>query len=104
MFSGYSTFSLFDPIPQERNHLKYPPVTKILQGYLICQTLPFGSVFRRWPAVRSISGRTDDAHRSIELNDASDKISQDLVDGEFSSILAAQLGFLPSLDQPIRPG
>jgi hypothetical protein len=30
MFSGYGTFSLFDPIPQERNHLKYHPVTKIL--------------------------------------------------------------------------
>jgi hypothetical protein len=28
---------------------------------------------------------------------------RDYIDGEFNSILASPLGFLPSLDQPIRP-
>jgi hypothetical protein len=31
------------------------------------------------------------------------KFLRNVVDGEFSSILAAQLGFLPSLDHFIRP-
>ena len=31
------------------------------------------------------------------------QIAQDLIVGEFSSILASQLGFLPSLDHLIRP-
>jgi hypothetical protein len=31
------------------------------------------------------------------------QVSQDLSEGEINSILAAQLGFLPSLDHVIRP-
>jgi hypothetical protein len=30
--------------------------------------------------------------------------AQDLFDGEFNSILGSPLGFVPSLDQPIRSG
>src|SRR5262249_37969626 len=64
MAGGVSRF-LFS-IPQERNRLEVSPVAKILSRILLRQTLPF------WQCIqilaRSISGRTDDARRRIELN------------------------------------
>src|SRR5215475_15508416 len=64
MAGGVSRF-LFS-IPQERNRLEVSPVAKILSRILLRQTLPFWQFIQI--LARSISGRTDDARRRIELN------------------------------------
>src|SRR5262249_62286895 len=98
MAGGVSRF-LFS-IPQERNRLEVSPVAKILSRILLRQTLPF------WQCIqilaRSISGRTDDARRRIELN-ATDTCHTICLMGEFNSILALiAAGTAPASGPPPR--